>query len=79
MNGTDNNAHLKPYEAAARIYCAKIGVDPDATVKERHPFIAGLTRDVPAWHGAASQLIELSLMLSAMKEAAGSQPKVLMS
>ena len=29
--------HLKPFEAAARSYCAKVGVDPDATVKMPHP------------------------------------------
>lgn len=61
---------LKPFERAARIYCKKNGVDPDATRKERHPVIVGMTRDVPHWHEAAERLLDVSLMLSSLREAA---------
>lgn len=58
------------FEPAARIYCVRIGVDPDAVRKLQHPFIAGMTVDVPAWKLEAERLLDLSTMLSAMKAAA---------
>ena len=70
--------HLKPYEAAARNYCAKVGVDPDATMKVPHPLVRNALIDSPpTWHDAAGRLIDLSMMLSAMREAAAA-PKVVM-
>lgn len=63
--------HLKLYETAARLYCEKIGVDPDATVRMPHPLVKGaLVDSPPMWHDAAEQLFDLSMMLASMKEAA---------
>lgn len=71
MNNSNNTPeHLIPFEAAARSYCAKVGVDPDATVKMPHPLVRGAVIDSPPmWHDAAERLIDLSVMLSSMKEA----------
>lgn len=62
--------HLAPFGAAARSYCAKVGVDPDATVKMPHPLVRGAVIDSPPmWHDAAERLIDLSMMLSSLREA----------
>lgn len=66
---TTDDRRLKPFEAAARIYCTKLGVDPDESVAVRHPLIVGMTMDAPMWHEAAERLIDLSRMLAAMGEA----------
>jgi hypothetical protein len=77
MNNTPE--HLKPFEAAARSYCAKVGVDPDATMKMPHPLVRNAVIDSPPmWHDAAERLIDLSMMLSSMKEASAA-PRVLQS
>lgn len=63
------NPDLAPYEAAARIYCAKTGMDPDAEMVQRHPHLRGVTVRVPFWHKVAEQMIDLSLMLTSIREA----------
>lgn len=66
--------HLAPMEAAARIFCAKIGADPDEQVRVPHPFIQGAAITAPFWYGPAEELLHLATMLTALKEA--TQPKV---
>lgn len=67
--------HLAPFEAAARSYCAKAGVDPDATVKVQHPLVRGAVIDSPPMrHDAAERLIDLSMMLSSLRDAAAPAP-----
>ncbi len=68
MNNTPE--HLKPYEAAARIYCVKVGADPDEGVQVPHPLGIAVPFRVPRWTLEAERLIDLSMMLLAMKEAA---------
>jgi len=68
--------HLQPFEAAARSYCAKVGVDPDATERMPHPLMKNIfIASPPLWHDAAERLIDLSMMLSSMREVANA-PKV---
>lgn len=66
--------HLLPYEQAARIYCARLNVDPDGVSEVPHP--SGLVGAPPvfrpAWCYAADKLIDLSHMLGALREAAAS-------
>lgn len=71
-------AHLAPLETAARIFCAKIGVDPDEQVRMPHPLIRGATIGTPFWHGPAEEMLHLSAMLASFKEAADMTPKVVM-
>lgn len=66
---------LKPFEMAARIYCKKTGVDPDALTQMRHPDLEALV-EVPMWAVAAEQLIDLSTMLTSLHEANNSKPVI---
>ncbi len=66
--------NTKPYETAARIYCAKMGWDPDESIQLPHPTIVGHEIEVPRWELAAEELIEFSAKLSSLKEAF-EQPK----
>jgi hypothetical protein len=77
QKGNETPDHLIPYEAAARVLCAKIGADPDDVVQEAHPFIRGATVTRPFWYGPAAELGHLSLLLTSLKEASAS-PKVVM-
>ena len=61
--------HLAPYEPAARIFCAKTATDPDEPIAVPHPLGIAVPHDVPRWQLVAEELIHLSLMLSAMREA----------
>jgi hypothetical protein len=62
-------AALAPYEHAARIYCTLNGVNPDQVVRTPHPIIKGISVEQPLWHEAADRLLDLSRMLTAMKQA----------
>ena len=62
--------HLTPFEPAARIYCAMNDQDPDQAMEVPHPMLAGVGLKRPAWHFPAENMINLSQMLSAMKQAA---------
>lgn len=66
--------HVRPYEAAARNYCQRIGVDPEGVTEIPHPFgLQGLPPVFrPAWCFAADKLIDLSHMLGALRDASGS-------
>lgn len=62
--------HLTPYEPAARIFCQMQEQDADEEMEVPHPFIKGVQMTRPAWHFAAENMINLSQMLTAMKQAA---------
>lgn len=70
-------SHLAPYEPAARIFCAMRELDPDEQLEVPHPLgLAGVPFRRPQWHFAAENLINLSQMLTAMKQAAQMQQGV---
>lgn len=60
---------LKPYEAAARIYCAKIGADPDEPIALPHPIIQGAVFSIPTWTDVAERMLDLSVLLSSIRQA----------
>jgi hypothetical protein len=62
-------AHLKPYERAARIFCAMNEQAPDEAMPLKHPLGLQVPFSRPAWHFAAEALINLSQMLVAMRQA----------
>lgn len=64
--------YLKPYEPAARIYCAKAGIDPDMQIPtgDKSAIIGAGPKTIPQWTLVAEDLLELSLMLTALREAA---------
>ncbi len=62
--------HLRPFERAARIYCQKVGIDPDGATVQPHPVLAGMTVSTPQWHEVAAGMLELNLMLLSIREAA---------
>lgn len=75
--GTEPNLYVddrvKPYERAARGYCQRISVDPDGVTEIEHPLgLQGVPTYRPAWCFAADKLIDLSHMLGALRDAAGS-------
>lgn len=69
-------SHLAPLEPAARIFCGMNDQDPDEEMQVPHPMgLAGVKFTRPAWHFAAENMLNLSQMLAAMKQAAlGQQP-----
>lgn len=78
MHGPQNtapltNPDLTPYEAAARLYCAQTGQDPDAEMVIPHPFLRGTTQRVPFWHAIAERMVDLSLLLTSMRKASEGQ------
>ena len=63
--------HLTPYEPAARIFCGMQDQDPDEPLRVPHPLgLQGVEFTRPAWHFAAENMISLSQMLTAMRQAA---------
>lgn len=64
------NPVLAIYEPAARIYCTSAGVDPDEEIPVPHPLGIAVLTTVPRWTIEAERLIDLSRMLTAMKQAA---------
>ncbi|SDH41689.1 hypothetical protein [Propionivibrio dicarboxylicus] len=73
-----NKVHpqLAAFEAAARLYCTKAGVDPDDGVQVPHPLGIDVPHFVPRWHIEADRLVDLSRMLSAMRDVARAQPTI---
>ncbi len=61
---------MQQYEPAARIYCEKMGVKPDAKVKVPHPGGLQALVEIPQWHLFAEELIDFSMKLTSLKEAA---------
>lgn len=62
--------HLRPLEKAARLYCAKAGFDPDAVAHAPHPTIVSTVICRPQWTFAAEKLLDLSMQLTSLREAA---------
>ena len=62
--------HLTPYEPAARIYCAMQAMDPDEMVPTPHPMGLYVEHSAPMWHQVAESMLNLSMLLVAMKQAA---------
>lgn len=65
-----NKEMLKHYEVAARLYVERTGGDPEAFFDQPHPKIAGATERVRIWHLAAHEIHDLSMKLTAMRDAA---------
>lgn len=63
------NDYLAPYEQAARIYCDKTGLDPDLLIPRPHPLVVGMMESFPQWRFVAEDLIDLSMKLTALREA----------
>jgi hypothetical protein len=61
--------NLAPYEPAARIYCKRVGLDPDLMIAVPHPLGLQVSHSVPQWYFVAEDLIDLSHKLGAMREA----------
>lgn len=63
-------AHLTPLEPAARIYCAKTGLDPETLLPsgEQSPLVGMGPKLLPQWMFIAEDLLELSLQLAALSE-----------
>ena len=61
--------NLKPYERAARIFCAKSGLNPDAVVELQHPTFHGATVATSQWELVAERMYDLSLLMVSMREA----------
>lgn len=68
---TLNKEQLKHYEVAARLYCERIGENPDQRVPRPHPEIQGVVdTSTRVWHLAADKLHDLSMMLTSLRDAA---------
>lgn len=66
---------LELYEDAARILCKKRGHDPEESKKLPHPTIEGAFTTVYRWQAAAEELIDFSMCLTSLKEAAEAKAK----
>lgn len=58
------------YENAARIYCKKVGLNPDEMLPAPHPAGLAVPFFIPQWMPVAEDMFDLGLRMSAMKEAA---------
>lgn len=70
VNISFDKNHLKPLEAAARILCQMNGDDPDRPMKTPHPLGLQVPFTEPLWHHAAENLLHLTQMLVALRQAA---------
>lgn len=62
---------LAHYEVAARLYCERIGENPDARVPAPHATIKGvIDTSGRVWHLAAEKLHDISMILTSMRDAA---------
>ena len=64
--------HLLPFETASRIYCAKANIDPDQRIPTNEPvaIIGAGPKTIPQWVLVAGELLDLSMMLSSLRESA---------
>lgn len=58
------------YEKAARIYCAKIGIDPEQQVPVPSELVIDAMTVRPVWYLYAIELHDLSMRLVSIREAA---------
>lgn len=63
------DTRITAYQAAARIYCQKIGAHPDEEIQVPHPQLAGVSMQVPLWYQIAERMFDLVLLLRSMSEA----------
>lgn len=62
---------LAQYERAARIYCNRLGLDPDDHIEVPNPAgLVGVATTTLRWKQAAEQMILFSVMMVSMREAA---------
>ena len=64
-----HDAFIEAMEPAARIYCEKQRLDPDANVPVPHEQLQNVMVPTPMWRLVAEKMVDLTLMLQAMKEA----------
>ena len=64
-----SNEQLMQVQPAARIYCKKIGVNPDNEVEIPHPEGLAVLVKRPVWMFIGDQMVEMMLMLQSIKEA----------
>lgn len=60
----------KLYELAARLYCKRIGEDPEARVPMPDPKIPGASIPGRMWWLAAEKIHDTSMLLTSMNDAA---------
>jgi hypothetical protein len=63
------NPKVTAYEVAARIYCAKIGANPDQMLAVPHPHLANINVNVPFWYTIAERMFDLHMLLSSISQA----------
>lgn len=56
------------YQAAARLYCASSGLDPDRSVAVPHQQLAGVQVEMPFWYTIAERMFDLALLLRSIGE-----------
>lgn len=72
-----NKEQLAHYEVAARLYCERIGENPEQRIPRPHPEIKGVVdMNMRTWHLAANKLHDLSMMLTSMRDAAISKEEM---
>lgn len=70
----NHDAILQVFEPAARIYCAKVGTDPNKMHSMPNELVLGTHTLVPQWHFVALELHDLSCKITALREAGGQKP-----
>lgn len=71
----DHLEFLRAYEKAARIYCGKMGLDPDGMIQVPHPTVKGAMSLRARWMFAAQELIEFAQKLTSLREAIEGEPE----
>lgn len=70
MTDVDNTSEVHiAYEKASRIYCARMGIDPDLKIPFPHPTGLDVPYSRPQWTMVADDLYDLSQKLVAIKDA----------
>lgn len=60
----------KLYETAARLYCQRIGENPDERIPMPDPKIPGVQLPGRMWWLGAEKIHDMSMLLTSMKDAA---------
>jgi hypothetical protein len=68
----EGDKRVAAYERHARIYCAKMGENPDQPLPLPHPQLAGVVVQVPVWYTVAERMFDLTTLLRSISE--GNQP-----
>lgn len=67
---------LAPYERAARIYCGRLGLNPDDLVPTLGSVIAHELTTRPRWQAVAEQVVHLLLLMQSVREGVGIDVKL---